>query len=44
LRQFCRLLSGNDVDDAFDFLMEEGLSDYALNTDVIDRYVEVAEE
>jgi hypothetical protein len=37
-------LCGNDEDDALDFLMDEGLSDYDRNTDVTDRYVEVAEE
>jgi hypothetical protein len=36
-------LRGNDEDDAFDFLMGVGLSDYAWNTDVTDRYVEAAE-
>jgi hypothetical protein len=34
-------LCANDEDDAFDFLMDEGLEDFPCKMDVTDRYVEV---
>jgi hypothetical protein len=36
-------LCDNDEDAAFDFLMDEGLSDYDWDTDVTDRYVTIEE-
>jgi hypothetical protein len=34
----------DDPDDAFDLLMEEGMDDYDLRSDVTDRYVEAGKK